>query len=159
MAAQQNITRWYKATVRLVPPCSLYQPSEDRFVPYEDGDLSGPFAYFLSTVNVDRLEPLFRITPLHNSIPPPALPHPPTLDIVVVRPLRDKTTTDDSQSSREQFSQKCIAVLGGAYQDGAHVKMVYDADGQVHANTGPNEQSVAEYFRCAGWEWIPVSMS
>ncbi|KAF7796517.1 hypothetical protein EIP86_007695 [Pleurotus ostreatoroseus] len=155
MAAQENITRWYKAAVRFQPPCTIYSPSEDRFVPCEDLEFTGPYVYFLSTVNVDRLEPFFRITPLHATLPPPALPEPPTLDVVIVRPLRDQQTADDSESSREQFSQKCMAVLGGAYQDGAHVKMTYGQDGQV-AKDG-NGAPVVEYVRCKGWEWIPVS--
>ena len=157
LAAQQNIARWYHATVHLLPPCSRYLPDEDRFVPCEIDELPGPFAYFLSTVNVDRLEPFFRITPLHSTIPPPPLPHPPTLDAVVIRPLRDPSINDESEESREHFAKQSMVILGGAYQDGAHAKMVYSPTGQIVAASDDRAQeTVVEYFRCGGWEWIPV---
>ncbi|KAJ3558056.1 hypothetical protein NM688_g1134 [Phlebia brevispora] len=157
MAAQQNITRWYSASVRFLPPCSIYRATDNQFVPCDTTDFAGPFVYFLSTVNVDRLEPFFRITPLHAIIPPPARPEPPTLDVVVVRPLRDKSIHDNSLDSREQFSRKCMTVLGGAYQDGAHVKMTYGEGDQVSQGGGQGEESVVEYIRCRGWEWVPDS--
>lgn len=158
IAAQQNITRWYHAGVRLLPPCTVYRPGEDRFVPFDEAELEGPFAYFLSTVNVDRLEPFFRITPLHSAIPPPSRDLPATLDLVILRPLRDPSIHGETEDSREQFSKKGVAVLTGAYQDGAHPKMVFGPDGEVVPGAKDGEEkSVVEYFRCGGWEWIPVS--
>ncbi|PSR75122.1 hypothetical protein PHLCEN_2v9307 [Hermanssonia centrifuga] len=164
IAAQQNITRWYHATVRLLPAgdsIQVYDRSTDTFVPYPQvasevagpADIHGPFAYFLSTVNVDRLEPLFRIAPLQTSLPPP-LP-PATLDIVIVRPSRDKLVKAESTSDRELFAGKCMTVLGAAYRDGAHVKMAYDSSGEIVEDEGAESGSVVEYYRCGGWEWIP----
>ncbi|CAL1703829.1 unnamed protein product [Somion occarium] len=139
IAAQQNITRWYHARVKLVPShehesVELYDVSRRSFIAVtEEGsiELEGPFTYFLSTVNVDRLESLFRIAPLHATLPSRT----PALDIVIVRPLRNPTINDDSEGSRLRFAEQGGIVLGGAYRDGAH--------------------SVVEYYRCGGWEWIP----
>ncbi|KAI0693893.1 ATP-NAD kinase-like domain-containing protein [Cytidiella melzeri] len=166
VAAHQNITRWYNASVKLLPPSSsepaavqIYEASQNKFVPYQDGGaatLEGPFAYFLSTVNVDRLEPAFRITPLFASLPP-APSSPATLDVVILRPLRDKSIRADSDHDREAFAQKCMTVLGGAYQDGKHVQMRYvGKDGKVvDSKDGEDGDLVVEYFRCGGWEWTP----
>ncbi|KAI0340152.1 hypothetical protein BDW22DRAFT_444134 [Trametopsis cervina] len=158
IAAQQNITRWYDARVKLLPVSGsgvkVYDPSKKEFVPHpagEDGSvvLEGPFAYFLSTMSVDRLEPTFRITPLHSSIPPSDA----SLDVVILRPLRDKSISAESDRDREVFASKSMAVLGGAYRDGAHINMRYSDGGDV-VEEGEGEV-VAEYFRCSGWEWIP----
>lgn len=168
IAAQQNITRWYQAKVRLLPassltPVQVYDPGKKVFVDYASSDqgesieLSGPFAYFLSTVNVDRLEPAFRITPLHISHPPPARPEPATIDIVILRPSRDKATAEKSgEEARKAFAEKCTAVLYAAYRDGAHVNMAYKMEDGTVIEDGEGD-SVVEYFRCGGWEWIPVS--
>lgn len=170
IAAQQNITRWYDARVKLLPasantPVQIYDSALREFVPYVTPDsasnsdavqLNGPFAYFLSTVNVDRLEPAFLITPLHATLPPAARPHPATLDIVILRPLRDQTLEAASDTDKEAFAARCMSVLGGAYRDGAHVNMRFSsADGSVVE--GGEGTPVVEYFRCGGWEWIPVS--
>lgn len=107
MAAEQNIANLYYARVQLlpipaptppelsssdaVPPLQLYDPTSDKFVPHPSlapdnpgahAALGGPFAYFLSTVNVDRLEPAFRITPLAASHAPP----PSSMDLLIIRP-------------------------------------------------------------------------
>ena len=92
LAAAQNIARWYRARVRLFvsPPAvqgatlttgvEAYDPAKRQFAlcdgPEASHDrsvveLEGPFAYFLSTTNVDRLEPTFRIAPKQTSFPPP----------------------------------------------------------------------------------------
>ena len=61
----------------------------------------------------------------------------------------------DSEEARAKFAEKAGAVLGAAYQDGAHVNLRYDEDGKIVADgTGP---TVVEYIRCGGWEWEPVS--
>ncbi|KAI0332049.1 hypothetical protein GY45DRAFT_1400049 [Cubamyces sp. BRFM 1775] len=162
-AAFQNITRWYYATVKLFPRkgpevVEVYDPATDTFVPHESStedepivDLIGPFAYFLSTVNVDRLEPAFRITPkakelLHEEGTA-------ALDLVMIRPMRDPSYVMDSEESRKAFAEKVGAVLGAAYQDGAHVNLRYTEDGSV--TTEGDGPTVVEYVRCGGWEWEP----
>lgn len=163
VAAQNNITKWYNSYVKLLPVPSvgvvqIYDPSKKEFVDHEDShqddpivDVDGPFAYFLSTVNVDRLEPSFCITPLHSAIPPTTA----SCDIVMVRPLRDPSLNWDSEEARLVFVQKATAVLQGAYKQGSHVDMRYGKDGEVELEgVGP---TVVEYIRCGGWDWIPVS--
>jgi hypothetical protein len=174
LAAAQNATTWYRARVRLLAPVQRYDVASDAFVPvsvvapYEgarnnkrstgDGEppevLSGPFAYFLSTVNVDRLEPLFRIAPLQRALPPPRGTR--TMDVLAVRPLRDPSLEGKSgDGERERFKERLWGMFGEAYQDGAHIHARYDAqDGNADG-----QQPVVEYFRVGGWEWIPVSPS
>lgn len=177
LAAQQNITRWYRARVRLfvsppavpgatlTPGVEVYDPAKGQFKLFEGDEasldhsvveLEGPFAYFLSTTNADRLEPTFRIAPKQSTFPAPSLSSPAMMDVVVMRPLRDPSIVDDSEQSREAFAQKCMIVLGGAYRDGAHIDMRYSPTGDLveGSREGP---AVVEYFRCNGWEWIPVS--
>jgi len=112
-------------------------------------DLDGPFVYFLSTVNVDRLEPSFRITPLARAIPSVEA----SCEIVIIRPLRDPVTTWDNPTAREAFVPKLWAALTAAYREGAHVDLRYDDKGEI-VTTGDGP-TVVEYIRCGGWEWIP----
>lgn len=158
VAARQNISRWYGSRVKLLPTPSsgvvhTYDLDRNALVPIAGPvDLEGPFAYFLSTTNVDRLEPAFRIAPL--AFKPPQEE---ALDIVIVRPKRDPSYTPDSPVSRDSFTSKTIAVLTSAYEDGKHIKLRYSTDGGVGVDgDGP---AVVEYFRCGGWEWIPVGFS
>lgn len=177
LAAQQNIVRWYHANVRLTvehtvvqnagiaPVVEVYDPAKKCFVPYEgvgralDGksvDLQGPFAYFLSTVNVDRLEPTFRIAPCQSTFPPLPVSTPPTIHVVIVRPLRDPTISSESDGSRTLFAQKSMTIIGGAYRDGSHINMRYGGAGEIVEGEGGDV--VVEYFKCNGWEWVPVSV-
>ncbi|KAI0371834.1 hypothetical protein BV20DRAFT_167657 [Pilatotrama ljubarskyi] len=162
-AARQNITRWYYASVKLFPRkgpevVEVYDPQARSFVPHEASneddpivDLIGPFAYFLSTVNVDRLEPAFRITPQAKEILEEKGSA--ALDLIIVRPMRDPSYTMDSEETRKAFAEKVGAVLGAAYQDGAHISLRYADDGSiVTEGDGP---TVVEYVRCGGWEWEP----
>ncbi|KAI0029402.1 ATP-NAD kinase-like domain-containing protein [Vararia minispora EC-137] len=161
LAAAQNATRWYNAHLRLLPstrvqssPVLQYDALLGRFVAAPNADtpveLAGPFAYMLSTVNVDRLEPTFRITPLQRTYPPSP---PTTMDVVIVRPQRDPSLSGTGDAQRELFKDKVWAVMGGAYQDGVHIAFAYGAEGKVEpASKG---QPVVEYFRVGGWEWIP----
>lgn len=157
IAARQNDTTWYRARVRLLGPVQRYDVTAGAFVAVvaakeeEPLELSGPFAYFLSTVNVDRLEPLLRITPLQSALPPP--PGTQTMDVVVVRPLRDPSSEGKAdEGERKRFKEKIWDVFGRAYQDGAHIKARYESqDDKIEA------LPVVEYFRVRGWEWIPVS--
>ncbi|KAH9946412.1 ATP-NAD kinase-like domain-containing protein [Epithele typhae] len=162
-AARQNVTRWYAAHVKLYPRdgagvVEVYDPATGTFVPHEESsedepivDVGGPFAYFLSTVNVDRLEPAFRITPRGKDV----LGEKTTaaLDLVMIRPFRDPSVDMDSEEVRAAFAQKQMTVVGGAYQDGKHIDMRYDDDGKiVSEGTGP---TVVEYIRCGRWVWEP----
>ncbi|PCH38780.1 hypothetical protein WOLCODRAFT_136434 [Wolfiporia cocos MD-104 SS10] len=162
-AAAQNITRWYRASATLfpVPGAGVVQVFDARtqaWAPHPQStgadpfvDVSGPFAYFVSTVNVDRLEPRFRIAPQGRS--QHAEGQGPAMEVVIVRPERDPSVEMDSEEARAAFAEKIMAVLGSAYQDGAHVGMRYAEDGRVLADgDGP---LVVEYVRCGGWEWEP----
>ncbi len=103
-------------------------------------------------VNVDRLEPAFRITPLARELPTKG----PSCDVVIIRPFRSESTMMDTLEAREAFIPNLYSVLGGAYQNGAHVNLRYQQDGSISAEgDGP---PVVEYIRCGGWEWIPVSI-
>lgn len=168
-AAQNNISRWYTSYVKLLPVPSvgvvqIYDPGKKEFVSHDEShpddpivDVDGPFAYFLSTVNVDRLEPAFRITPLQVTIPPTAA----SFDIVMVRPSRDPSlnwdTPKERNDARQAFVHKATTVLQGAYQDGIHIDMRYGKDGEIELDgDGP---TIVEYIRCGGWEWTPVNHS
>ncbi|KAH7908015.1 ATP-NAD kinase-like domain-containing protein [Hygrophoropsis aurantiaca] len=161
-AARKNITRWYHSSVRLLPTSigrvEIYDPNTKSFIPHMDScegdpnvEMQGPFVYFLSTVNVDRLETNFAISPLTRSIPPKHT----SLDLVIIRPNRDPVynTQTDIQQRRVLFANKTAQVLSAAYQAGNHVNLRYGEDGEVI--TGGNGLTVVEYIRCGGWEWIP----
>jgi len=72
---------------------------------------------------------------------------------VIIRPLRDPSIHLDSPEARIAFAQKAGAVLQGAYNDGNHVNLRYDSEGNV-VSEGEGT-FVVEYFRCGGWEWEP----
>jgi Diacylglycerol kinase catalytic domain len=162
VAARNNITKWYKSFVKLFPSqlnglVEIYDPSLKEFVPHPASDhgdpivdLDGPFAYFLSTVNVDRLESAFRITPLVSAIPRTGA----FMDVVVIRPMRDPTVHLDSPEARANFAEKSGASLVAAYNDGDHINLRYDVDGKVTFEG--DGATLVEYFRCGGWEWEPV---
>ncbi|KAI0062209.1 hypothetical protein BV25DRAFT_1804179 [Artomyces pyxidatus] len=142
LAADANATTWYRARARLLPPVARYAPATREFVPVAAAELAGPFAYFLTTTNADRLEPAFRIAPLQR----PGLA---SMDVVVVRPQRDASLAGAAdEAERTRFKERLWGVLGGAYADGAHVDALYEGDGG---------DTVVEYFRAAGWEWEPES--
>ena len=162
IAAQQNSTKWYRSRLNILPASSqdlvqIYDPQTKSFVNHPNSTpdnplvhLEGPFIYFLSTINVDRLEPAFRITPLARTLPPSSA----SFDVVIIRPLQNPSIVEDSLQARAGFVETIWTVLGAAYQDGLHVQMKYNNDGQVVTEgDGP---SVVEYIRCGGWEWIPV---
>lgn len=154
VAAEENISHWCNASVSFVHPSSfsIYDPDADRFTSDlssgVENVLSGPFAYFISTTNVDRLEPAFQISPLFTKSPPA----PGELDLVVVRPMRDPALQLDNELARAAFAPRLMDVLRSAYQQGAHVKMRHDKS--AHTSSSP---FVVEYIRTLGWKWIPVS--
>jgi hypothetical protein len=161
VAARKNSKRRYYATARLFPQSSsavqIWDPASQSFKDHPEStdvnsvvELKGPFIYFLSTVNVDRLEPEFIITPLARKVPSTSS----TCDVVIVRPLRDPSIGEDGEKGREHFVDKIWAAMGGAYQGGLHINMRYDHSGRiVNDGDGP---TVVEYIRCEGWEWTPV---
>ncbi|KAJ8082810.1 hypothetical protein PM082_008666 [Marasmius tenuissimus] len=161
VAAEKNISKWYNGHVKLLPAAKvgvveIYDPSAKAFVPYAEDDddedvidVYGPFAYFLSTVNVDRLEPSFRMTPLTKDIVPAEA----TCELVMIRPLRDPSLTWDSPETRKAFAPKLTKALYEAYNDGNHVNLTYDENGEVVV--GGEGPSLVEYVRCGGWEWVP----
>ena len=166
-AAAQNITRWYSASVSLYPSqgaglVQAYDPATNAWVTHPQStddepivDLEGPFAYFISTVNVDRLEPQFRISPRGRDVLGPK-DGAAALHVVIVRPMRDPSFEMDSEPTRLAFAEKAAAVLGAAYQDGAHIALRYDQNGKVVAEgDGP---VVVEYLRCGAWDWEPVGI-
>jgi hypothetical protein len=163
VAAQRNLVTWFNSSVKLLPASGattvqIYDPERKIFVNHPESrgsdlavHLEGPFSYFLATVNVDRLEPAFRITPLASTHPPTE----PSFDIVVVRPKRDPSLQLDDEKGRIAFAAKATTIYHTAYRDGAHVNLRYDKGGAiVTEGDGP---TVVEYIRCGAWEWVPVS--
>ncbi|KAF7359499.1 Sphingoid long chain base kinase 4 [Mycena sanguinolenta] len=162
VAAQQNSTKWYNSWVKLLPAAGaeavqIYDLDTQTFVDHPDShsndpivDLDGPFVYFLSTVNVDRLEPAFMISPLSSRIPPTGA----ACDLVIVRPFRSPNVTVDTPEAREAFVPTLWKVLGDAYRQGSHINLRYNNKGEV--TTEGDGPSVVEYIRCGGWEWHPV---
>lgn len=161
LAAQENSAKWYNAHAKILPAAGakyvqVYDPATRAFVRHPDSDrvdpivdLYGPFIYFLSAINVDRLEPVFRVAPLAGARGQTV----PSLDVVVVRPMEDPTMTWDAPETRAAFVEKIWKVMGAAYQDGKHIDLRYNEEGEiVEGGEGP---PVVEYFRCGGWEWMP----
>jgi hypothetical protein len=124
----------------------------------EEG-VAGPFAYFLTTTNVDRLEQEFRIAPLATSIP--VTLEDGWMEVVIIRPSRDPSIGKDSlqsqdQAIRQRFAATTMQALQSAYKDGSHVLLGYDASGNVIDTAESSEKAVIEYLRVKQWEWIPV---
>lgn len=155
VAAAENISKWYHSHVRLFSKSGsvqIHDPTTGSFKPLGSTlDLPGPFAYFLSTVNVDRLEPTFEISPLFVLSPPGCG----EMDLVVIRPLRDPFLKSDTQNDRIAFIPNLTAVFQGAYIQGSHVALRYQNGAPTAAGDGP---FVVEYLRSGGWEWSPVSL-
>ncbi|KAJ7172750.1 ATP-NAD kinase-like domain-containing protein [Mycena filopes] len=162
VAAEKNGSKWYNSWVKLLPALGaevvqIYDPTTKSFIDHPESDsddpivdMDGPFVYFLSTVNVDRLEPAFMIAPLASRLPPTEA----ACDLVIVRPFRSPVVSSDTPQTREAFTATSWKVLGAAYRNGSHVDLRYDANGEVTSEgDGP---SVVEYIRCGGWEWTPV---
>ncbi|KAL1743291.1 hypothetical protein HDZ31DRAFT_74967 [Schizophyllum fasciatum] len=161
LAAQQNATKWYAAQAKILPAAGskyvqVYDPARRAFVRHPDStkidpivDLVGPFIYFLSAINVDRLEPAFRIAPLAAARGQTV----PSLDVVVIRPMTNHTITWDAPETREAFVDSIWKILTTAYQDGKHIDLRYNDAGEIVE--GGDGEPVVEYFRCGGWEWLP----
>jgi hypothetical protein len=135
-----------------------YNPKTKTFVaPYtvKDDTLDGPFTYLLSTTTCERLEPTFVINPTLKSVPPSS--HTPTMDIIILRPLRDpdvrSATTPDEQ--QERWKKRAMEVIGHAYKGGGHVDLLYPEGGGETKSEGEGDV-VVETFRVGGFEWIPT---
>ncbi|KAG9001687.1 hypothetical protein FRB90_011557 [Tulasnella sp. 427] len=159
VAAQRNMTQWYASDVQIFGPdgvtakgVGVYDPSRDEIVSLGTQaesnplTLNGPFAYFLSTVNVDRLEPTFYITA-------PFTTHAPhdgsnTMEIVVLRPGREPGFDERDGTAieeRERYGKEvAMKALFAAYDKGSHVGLTY-LDGEA----------IVEYYRARSWEWAP----
>lgn len=165
IAARNNSDRWYHGRATLFPvddanPVQIFDPGLGHFVNHPEAEtetslveLKGPFIYFLSTVNVDRLEPTYVIAPAVESTSPSIG----SCNLIVIRPSRDPGFRADDQAGRNAFAVKLGQILTAPYMNGAHVHLRYDEDGKVTTDSeGP---LVVEYLSCGGWEWHPVSYS
>ncbi|KIM26045.1 hypothetical protein M408DRAFT_73413 [Serendipita vermifera MAFF 305830] len=151
IAAAQSITQWSDAQLVVEQPYQVYdlQQGVFRTVEPEDADIAefpGPFAYFLTTTNVDRLEKDFRITPLATSVP--FTDDAGWMEVLMIRPQgRPSQYIGADEDSRKSFAMTTMKVLQAAYNDGSHVaKPQGDHQGQ----------GVIEYLRVRGWQWLPV---
>ncbi|KAG8855139.1 hypothetical protein FRB96_007177 [Tulasnella sp. 330] len=161
-AARMNLTTWASSSVKIFgsdgatsADVQRYDPGVDALVPASPshGDTSinlvGPFAYFLSTVNVDRLEPTFYVTAPFTTHPPN--PDTKSMDILAIRPGRSPLVGQDlsklqEKGFRQSFAEETLmATVMAAYDGGRHVKNLY----------GEGGEPVVEYIRAAGWEWMP----
>nr|WVH01964.1 acylglycerol kinase [Naematelia aurantialba] len=166
IAAEQNLGVFFQADVRLLPPhggqVKQYDPSTGAWAtPFttESDTLPGPFTYLLSATLTPRLEPTFVILPLLATLPPdPA--EPPTMDIIILRPLRDPAVrsalaTGGQEAASEAWKVRVRHVVGWAYKGGGHVDLTYPLDGGEAEMKG-NGEVVVETFRCGGFEWTPT---
>ncbi|KAK4047364.1 hypothetical protein OIO90_006223 [Microbotryomycetes sp. JL221] len=180
VAAQQNATRWFNGTLKLstllkdnCKQVRRYNSIEARFVDVDKQEvvLEGPFSYFVSAL-VSRFEPTFVVAPLrspdHASSSTPNYERSETaqrssdlassMDIVVIRPLRDPETQqavalangneEQLQKIRQGFAQKLWSVTAGMYDGGKHINARYEAD-------GGEGSEIVEYYRCEKLKWIP----
>jgi hypothetical protein len=160
-AAKRNLDKWSHATVRLKSfskeaPIMLYDPSANKFVECDPDEniLNGPFAYFLSTLNVDRLESGFVITPLVSKIKPES----DTMDIVVIQPLHCPQVSGDTSEDRQKFAQMLMGSMGAARSaTHTHIRYPKNAASTETASENADGPLVVQYYRCSGWEWVPVS--
>lgn len=162
LAAHRNASVWWDGTLRLLGRPSIYSPLTSEWVPLSDGacTLPGPYSYFVSSL-ISRFETNFVVAPLRSPLHLLA-PETPSLDLVLIRPLRHPATRraweaagDDAakqEAVRTGFVSQVWEVTGGMYDGGKHVDAVYEPDG---ADEGI---AVVEYIRCEGFEWQPASI-
>ena len=154
----KNVTTWWDGRLVLLDNVAQYDSASKSFLPVGNSEsenkgklvCDGPFSYFVSTL-VDRFEPNFIVAPLRSAADPTT----PSIDIVLIRPLRDTLTQsliDDGSTTpeavREQFVKRVWACTGGMYDGGKHVDMNYE---------GGDENLIVEYYRCGSYTWTPVS--
>lgn len=185
VASAQNAVRWVDGRLELQPReggngVEVFDPKQKRFVPCEDAMVEGPFWYMICTTT-DRLEPAFVPAPFtapndggggHDELARPR----DALDVVVIRPLRDPIVrqhlnslserkpatywdSEESRPAREAFARARATPLTQAmYSEGKHVYLRYgEGDGELKEDD--EGLPVVEYYRCAGYRWLPVSLS
>ena len=150
LASTENVTKWTDAEVELLPTAGadnvlIWDPAKEEFtlIPIPVS-LNGPFFYFLSTINVDRLEPEFVTTPLVKQKPAESGP---ALDLVIVRPSRNPKFTGDNEAERQSFVGEVLPWFKAIYSQGKHLSISYESEG------GP--VYMTEYYRVGGWRWTP----
>lgn len=168
VAAQKNASTWWRGTLKLLPEESVgvrgYEPGSKTLeaIPGDDGWVSvdstsksvmveGPFSYLVSSL-VSRFESNFVVAPLRSPLSPLAPSSSPSIDIIIIRPMRDIETAKlvaegQSEEAAKAFVAKVWGVMGGMYSGGTHVDVEY-ADQKL---------SIVEVFRCGGFVWEPVS--
>ena len=161
IAAHQNANVWWDGNLRLLGEPSIYSPATKEWQPLaEDArTIAGPYSYLVSSL-VSRFETNFVVAPLRSPIHS-LKPTVPSVDLVLIRPLRRPATrraweaagSDGEQQAavRTEFVSKVWEVTGGIYDGGKHVDAVYDDEGEEE------QVGVVEYIRCEGFEWQPVS--
>jgi len=178
MAAEENISTWFDATLFLHPlenGCVLrYDPAVKEFKPvstafddylcHGDGivEVPGVFIYMNAMV-VDRLEADFIPAPFAGALSEPRLRRPQdAVDIIVVRPYRNPRVHDllhkgdNIKEMHNEFAQDVMqrVLFEGMYKSGIHVNFTYTPDGQVDIQGSSSGPRVVEYFRASGYEWI-----
>lgn len=165
MAAERNLGVFFQAKVKLLRPAGSsvkqYDPQSKSFIdPYTtDGHdtLEGPFTYLLATTVCERLESTFVINPTLRTVLPG--PTDSTMDIVILRPLRDPDVRGASRPEQvDKWKKRAMEVIGAAYRDGAHVDLTYPDEGGETVSNGPGQIAV-ETFRVGGFEWTPTVRS
>ncbi|SCZ87962.1 BZ3500_MvSof-1268-A1-R1_Chr2-1g04094 [Microbotryum saponariae] len=151
IAAGENATRWYEGKIKMVGAVSRWDAGLCRWV-YESGEigLDGPWVYVVGSL-VSRFEKDFIVAPLRTrSITTQAeqdQEFDSSIDVVLVRPLRDPLTrkvleSEGAQKAKEFFVAGLWETLGGIYRGGKHVGMRWN-DGTERV----------EYYRCRMVEW------
>ncbi|WVQ73577.1 hypothetical protein IAR50_003156 [Cryptococcus sp. DSM 104548] len=170
-----DVEQWDSKTGAWVAPYTLGGSKDNT----GDWRVDGPFAYFLSTATVDRLEPAFVISPKTSLRPPPPSSLPTSagsastsleaqnqyIHLTILRPLRDPFVSSQPPDQRSPtWSKRAFEVLTKAYQAGSHIDLTYPvkAEGQVGGETWASEVKgngdvVVELFRCGGFDWVPAS--
>lgn len=159
MAAHQNASIWWNGRLIINEGAQRYDLSSKSWCPLseEERTVEGPFAYLVSSL-VSRFETNFLVAPLRSplsSLKPPNSHHDEgSIDLVLIRPLRDSVTSALVEGGLEEKAKKGFVdrvwqVMGGMYDGGKHLDVTYDGDQGVE---------IVEYLRCSGFTWEPVRL-
>jgi hypothetical protein len=173
IAAQQNVGVFFRASVKLRPPSKggiqQYSPTARSFTspftakvdPTGDLVLDGPFTYFLSSTTTPRLESKFVISSTLQRFPPTS----PSMDVTVIRPLRDPRVKKaraeaGEEAASEAWKPRTWEIVAQAYSEGEHINLVYNGESEskllVEEFVAASEDVVVETFRCGGFVWTPT---
>ncbi|GAA5984585.1 hypothetical protein JCM11641_006558 [Rhodosporidiobolus odoratus] len=175
LAAQQNAAQWVSGALKLRGEVRRYDSTSKQWLTLEgdiDGvvQVEGEFAY-MTTALVDRFEPSFVVAPFRSPLHPLsplsssdqsrdtlALTPDPSIDLILIRPLRHAPTAllvrqGRSQEAKDKFVDRVWEVSGGMYQEGRHVDLVYGQEERIEGEEEGGE--VVEVFRCGKFEWVP----